>query len=267
MWLPGARPGGFGGGLMGGGVSDHFVGGVGLGRGFGHHGPFGGGLTCSGGTFSASTGRVTCPTETRNGLTINRSAQYTTSAGQVQQAFDSVTTNTVNMQTAVTGTVSFVRVSARGGHGHGPRHIGRFVGDTTTILTANSTVNNRSDRTVGGLAQGSTQRTVNGTSSGQESATGTSSRGNFTSSRTAADTTRGVVIPVATSGSATYPTAGTVIRVMRATVQYAGQAATTTNRREVITYDGSSTAKVVITKDGVTQNCTIPLPRGRPTCG
>jgi hypothetical protein len=37
-------------------------------------------------------------------------------------------------------------------------------------------------------------------------------------------------------------------------------------RREVITYDGSSTAKVVITKDGVTQTCTQALPHGRLSC-
>jgi hypothetical protein len=34
----------------------------------------------------------------------------------------------------------------------------------------------------------------------------------------------------------------------------------------VITYDGTATAKVVITQDGTTQNCTLPLPRGRLTC-
>jgi hypothetical protein len=266
LWLPGAHPGRFGGGLMGGGMHDAFIGGVSLGRGFGHHGPFGGGLACSGGTFSASTGRVTCPTETRDGLTITRSAAYTNTAGQVQQAFDTLTTNSVNVQMGVTGTVSYTRDSTSGHRGPGPRHVGRIVGDTTTILTANTTVNNRSDRTVSGLAQGSTQRTVNATSAGQESTTGTSSRGNFTASRGAADTTRGLLLPVSTSGSPAYPTAGTVIRVMRATVQYSGQAATTTTRREVVTYDGSNTAKVVITKDGVTQNCTIPLPRGRPTC-
>ena len=40
----------------------------------------------------------------------------------------------------------------------------------------------------------------------------------------------------------------------------------TTSRKETITFDGSSTAKVVIVKDGVTQNCTLPLPHGRLSC-
>ena len=94
-----------------------------------------------------------------------------------------------------------------------------------------------------GLAKGSTQRTVNGASKGQESTTGESSRGKFTATRVVGDTTTGVVIPVSTDNSKTYPTAGTVIREIRATLTYEGQAATTVSRREVVTYDGSATAR------------------------
>ena len=43
-------------------------------------------------------------------------------------------------------------------------------------------------------------------------------------------------------------------------------ATTTKDRREVITYDGSATAKIVITQDGTTKTCSLPLPRGMPTC-
>lgn len=273
LWLPGPRGVAFGANaLMGGGLHEAFAGGVGFGRGIGfhgNHGPFGGGLLCPS-TFDAGSGRVVCPSVSRNGLTIERSARYTTAAGAVQQLFDSLTTNTVNVQSKVTGTTTFDHNTNRdstSGRGRGPHHHrGGFVGDTTTILTATTAVDHSSDRTVGGLAQGSTQRTVDATSAGSESTTGTSSRGTFTSTRTAADTTRGVVVPVV-DGKPTYPTAGTVIRTMRATVTYAGAAAATTTRREVITYDGSATAKLVITRDGVTQNCTMPLPRGRPTCG
>ena len=38
------------------------------------------------------------------------------------------------------------------------------------------------------------------------------------------------------------------------------------SRREVITYDGSATAKVEITENGTTRNCTRPLPRGQLSC-
>jgi len=73
------------------------------------------------------------------------------------------------------------------------------------------------------------------------------------------------VIPVVTSGT-TYPTAGTVIRAMQASLTYTGQTPTTVSRREVITYDGTATAKIVITENGTTRNCTRALPRGELTC-
>lgn len=280
FWLGGGREGGMDrGSLMGGGLAANYSGeGEGFGRGFGNRGPFGGGLSCTG-TFDAATGRVTCTGETRNGLTIKRSAQYKTAAGTVQQAFDSATTNSVNIQSSVTGTVTYTpddndddRGRNRGpGGGKGPcwgdgrGAGGLLLGDTATIVSATTTVNNASDRTVTGLASGSTQRTTNGASKGQESTTGTSSRGKFTATRVVGDTTTGVVIPVSTSGQ-TYPTAGTVIRSMQASLTYEGQAATTVSRREVVTYDGSATAKVVITENGTTKSCTRPLPRGPLTC-
>lgn len=94
---------------------------------------------------------------------------------------------------------------------------------------------------------------------------GTNTQGRFKSTRTAADTTTGIVIPVQTTGHA-YPTAGMIVRSMTATVTFDGQTPTTSSRREVITYDGSSTAKVVLTQDGITHTCTLPLPRGKLAC-
>lgn len=269
MFLPGPGMRGFGpGGLMGGGLGDAFAGAMAPGRGFGHGGPFGGRFgggrfTCEG-AFNAATGRFVCTPLTRNGVTITQSMAYANAAGAVQQSFDTVTTNSVNVQTATTGTVTFERGSSNG-RGPGPRHGGRFTGDTTTILTATTQVNNSSNRTVTGLASGSTQRTVNGTSAGSESVTGTSSRGNFTATRTAGDTTRSLVVPIE-NGKPTYPRSGSVTREMKVTVSYAGSSPVTTTRREVITYDGSATAKVVITTNGVAKNCTMALPRGRPEC-
>jgi hypothetical protein len=125
-------------------------------------------------------------------------------------------------------------------------------------------VNSSSDRTVSGLAVGSTQRTVNGTSRGQESTTGTNADGAFTATRLVGDTTSNLVIPVE-SGRPTYPTAGTVIRSMHATYTVGGTT-TTHDRREVITYNGSATANITITQDGTTKSCTLPLPHGRPDC-
>ena len=284
LWLGGGRDASFDrGGLMGGGMRDEFLGAMLFdGRG-GHRGPFGGafggGLGCAG-TFNAASGRVECPEITRNGITVKRSAQYKDAAGAVQQAFDTLTTNSVNTQSSTTGTLTFDRAadsaSSRGpggefggkGHwGRGRGHGGRLLGDTSTVLTATTTINSSSTRTVTGLVEGSTQRTVDGASAGTESTTGTSSRGSFTASRTVGDTTTGLVIPVATSTTTRpYPTAGTTIRSIQASLQFANESPVTLTRREVVTYDGSATATVVITENGATKNCTKPLPRGRLSC-
>lgn len=237
-------PGGDG-GMMCGGMGGAFHG-DGLGLGFGpgfDRGLFGGIFagkalpgTCA---YNAGSGRVVCDPITHDGLSIVRSAAYTDGSGGSQTAFDSLTTNTINIRVGVSGTKV------------------RRDGDT-------SVVQHQSDRTVTGLAPGSTQRTVNGTSSGTENITGANMTGSFTAVRTIGDTITGVVIPVQSGGMA-FPTAGTVTRSAKVVLTYAGQAPTTSTRREVITYNGTSAATVTITKDGVTQTCTL-APRSRPVC-
>ncbi len=228
---PGDGPG-FGLGLMGGGLFGGFDG-----DGIGHE-LFPNDTSCH---YASSTGLVTCGPTTHNGLTVKSVLHFQTASGASQAKADS-TTNTVTSQVTVSGTET--------------------RRDSTT-----STINSSSNETVTGLAVGSTQRTVNSSSASNESGTGKSPQGSFTDKRVAGDTVKGVVVPAATSSNRfPYPTAGTVIRSMTATVTFTGQSPTTSTRREVITYDGSSTAKVVITHDGTTQNCTLPLPHGHLTC-
>ena len=274
LWIGGGREASFNrGDFMGGGLHDAFAGAIGFASRGGQRGPFGGGIACTTASFDAATGRVLCADETHNGVTIARSAQYTTVSGTVQQAFDTLTTNTVNLQSKVTGTITFNSAadSATAGDrgkncwGRGRGSVGRLLGDTSTILTATTAISSSSNRTTAGLASGSTQRTVNGTSAGQESTTGTSSRGSFTATRTVGDTTSGLVVPVVT-GSTSYPTAGTVIRSIQATLKYTNEDAVSLARREVVTYDGSAIAKVTITDNGTTKSCTRALPRGALTC-
>jgi len=239
----GGGPGG--GSMMCGGLGGAFHG-DGLGLGFGHgfdRGLFGGIFagtslpgTCA---LDAPSGRVICDPVTHDGLSIARSAAYTDGSGTVQTAFDSLTTNSINIRVSVSGT--------------------KVRRDNNT-----SVVQHTSDRTVAGLAPGSTQRTVNGTSSGTENITGSNTTGSFTAVRTIGDTMAGVVIPVQSGGMA-FPTAGTVIRSAQVVLTYAGQSPTTSTRREVITYNGSTTATITITRDGVTRTCTL-APRGRPMC-
>jgi hypothetical protein len=249
--------------LMGGGYRDEFSGGVGFGGGLGR-GPFGEHFslsTCT--TFDAATGIVTCTPIVRDSLTIARTFRFSTAAGVAQSARDTATTDRIETTRSVTGTTTFTP-GRRGGFGHG---FGPRGSDSTRvdITTARTTVTSSSTRIVTGLASGSTQRTINGSSAGRESTEGVSTNGAFTSLRVMGDTTTGLVIPVAAAGYP-YPTAGTVIRAMSVTVSYASGAPVTSSRREVITYDGSTTAKISITKDGTTKACTLALPRGRPVC-
>ena len=220
--------------LMGGGIADAFRGTILFGRGFGR-GPFGDLGSSSNCAFSSTDNRVTCAAVARRGLTVNRSFKFLDASGGVQQVFDTATTNSVNVLTTVSGT----RV----------HHDGN---DT-------STVDSKSDLTVTGLATGSTQRTVDGTTSGTEKSKGLTRDGvAFTAVRTAGDTATGVVIPLQ-NGKPTYPTAGTIVRSMQATVTLAGETPTQSTRREVITFDGTNTAQISVTQDGVTKTGTLSL--------
>jgi hypothetical protein len=192
--------------------------------------------------FSSSTSVVTCAHQTRGGLQIDHTFKYTDVNGNPQSKIDS-TTNSVTSTVSVTGTV-------------------------TRRDSVKSDVNESSKQTIGGLAKGSTKVTIDGASAGSENTTGTSSKGAFTAQRMAGDTITGIIVPIGAAALShpPYPTAGTIIRSMTVTVTLSGQSPATSSRREVITYDGSATAKVVITADGTTQNCTLPLPFGRLAC-
>jgi hypothetical protein len=227
------------GSLMGGGIGPDFIGGIGFGRGKGR-GPFGVFSLPSSCTFSADTGRVTCPAASKHDLTVNVSFAFTDVAGAAQAAFDTGTTNSVNVRTDVSGTKT------------------RREGST-------STVSHTSDRTVTGLATGSTQRTVNGTSKAHEVTTGTRDDVGFTAVRDAGDTTTNVVIPLV-DGRPTIPTSGTVVRSMTVTITPEGGTVTTRSRREEVTFDGTNVVSVKITQDGETKNCTITLPSKRLVC-
>jgi hypothetical protein len=231
--------GGIRGLLMGGGLGPDFIGAIGFGKGKGR-GPFGLFSLPESCTFSESTGRVTCPENERHGLTVNVSYAFKDAGNVAQARFDTLTTNSVNVQTEVSGTKT--------------RHDGAVT----------STVSHESDRTVTGLAAGSTERTVSGTAEAHESTTGTRDGVTFTAERVAYDTTAGLVIPLV-DGRPTLPSAGTVVRRMNVSITKA-DVTTTKSRREKVTFDGTNVVQVEITQDDVTKNCTITLPNKKLVC-
>jgi hypothetical protein len=234
-----ARDGGPGLGFMGGGLGEAFAGGPGSGRGF-ERGFFKSGLDTSGCTVAGDD--VTCGPTTRDGITVTRVYTFKTAAGASQTAPDA-NTDTERSRITTSGT----RTSMRR--------------DSITV-----TVQHSSNRTVTGLASTSTQRTVNGASSGTESVAGVNRDGErFTSVRETSDATVGLVIPVSTTGQS-YPTAGSITRNMKLTLTLAGGSPVVKTRKEVVTYSGGTTATVVITTDGTSKTCSLPLPRGRLSC-
>lgn len=203
-------------------------------------------------TCTVSGNDVNC-TNVRNGLTTTNIFTITSKDGAAQTRIDSMTTNTVRTRTTVTGTTT--------------RRVPSPGRDSASAPTITATVNASSDRTVTGLAAGSTQRTVNGWSKSAESISGTNRDGErFTAIRNATDTTKGLVVPAGTVAGPGYPTAGTVVRVISVQSAVNGGTPTTNERREVLTYNGSNTATLVITENGTTKTCSITLPRGRPSC-
>jgi hypothetical protein len=53
---------------------------------------------------------------------------------------------------------------------------------------------------------------------------------------------------------------------MQDSVTLDGQTLTMSSRREVITFDGSNTAKISVTQDGVTKTGTLSLTGGELDC-
>jgi hypothetical protein len=222
---------GFGLGLMGGGLGGFLVGDGLLNDHFFH---FRRG-DCD---FQDDVGIVCADTSRHGQIVSSKTLTFTDTAGNVQSRIDSAT-DAVELTATAKGTVT------------------RRDSSTSSIDATNH-------QTVTGLT--TDERTVNGTAAGTETSTGMSIFGPFTATRTVGDTITDVVIPKRTAEHfKVFPTAGTVTRTMSLTL-HVQDADLTTTRTETITYDGTSTAKVVIVKDGVTQNCTLPLPHGRLTC-
>src|SRR5258708_9545779 len=172
-FLPGDRSENHGANFLGGG-HDFMGGGFGiemLGGELGGPPPFergGPNATSASCTYNATSGANTC-TDTHNGVTVTRTIVYKTAAGTAQAKQDS-TTNSIATHVDATPTLT------------------RRNGATTNVA-------NSSDRLVTGLAVGSTQRTVNGTSKGNETSTGKDTAGPFTVGRAIRDTTRGGLLP------------------------------------------------------------------------
>lgn len=191
-------------------------------------------------SFDAASGRVTCSDVTINGLTISRSFAFYNAAGDVQ-AFRGPGTVRMNTRIWVRGAVERDSVTA--------------------------TIDRHSDLTVTGVQPGSTRRTFDGVEQGAIGIVARLARGTFTSDVSFADTTRGLVFAANDASAPRWPLGGTVIRTAVGTRSRAGGEAQSFSRREVVVFDGTSTALLTITVNGQTRSCIIDLTARRVNCG
>jgi hypothetical protein len=157
-------------------------------------------------------------------------------AGGVEQtAYDSLTTERIEAETVVDGSVSR---------------------DDWT-----ATVHRESSITVTGLAGTETQRTFDGSGSSEHSRSRTTSDGNRSHRISESFTYEGVVVPVPGS-TPRYPLAGTMRRSLHA-VRTDGSTTTEHDVEMTITFDGDATAVAVVNGETFEIDLSAP-PHGRP---
>jgi hypothetical protein len=173
-------------------------------------------------TYSASTGRFTCPAITSGGLTLNRDYAFLDASQAAQSAYNASTTASANFHVSVTGT---------------------HVADN-----GQDVVNRDRTLTVSGLAGAETSRTWNGT--GTRSDNGYRTVADVKRSYTVNDavTVANVVVNLPRSQNP-WPMSGTITR------QISGTASVT---KTDVTKSFSVTRTVTITFNG-TQNATVTV--------
>jgi len=188
--------------------------------------------------WSPDVERFVCDPVMRNGLTFTRSFALYDADGNSQQQRDE-NTRSVDRQVGVAGTVTLDRGSV--------------------------TIDRSSDVTVSGLGRESTEHTLNGAEVGTTVATRTNDQGRLTVTEQSGDTVTNVVVH-APRARDNWPLSGTAVHAAKATVEATGKPTKTYTRREVVTFNGTRLVPVVITRNGLTRECTRDLMTGRVRC-
>ena len=200
-------------------------------------------------------GRWDCIIVREDGLTIAQSTAFLDAAGTPSPR-PTPTTVAQSNRMSVKGTTTET-----------------FKLDNGTTVSVTRTIDESGDHTVSGMQPGSTARVVNGWRKGSSSHAKTADR-SVKTTIVYADTTRGLTHPVVKreppppgqKEQPVFPTAGTVIRHSTTTIAADGKTPETIVLREQISYDGTSVAKVVVTRNGVTKSCTRDLLTGKQLC-
>lgn len=188
-------------------------------------------------TYSASTGRFTCPPITSGGLTLNRDYAFFDANNQPQSAYDAAVTASANFHVSVSGI--------------------------HTALTGADTVNRDRNFTVSGLAGAETSRTWNGTGTRNDHGErdGTDAKRNYATNDQLTVTNVVVNLP---RSSNPWPMSGTITRHITGTASVSRSGVTksfSVDRTVTITFNGTQT--VTMTVNG--NNYTLDLSTGVAT--
>ena len=189
-------------------------------------------------TYSATTGRFTCPTTTTaEGLTLDRSYAFF-GGGAAQSAYDATATDSINFGWALSGAL--------------------------TGAAGTAWVNASRSMTVSGLAGTETQRTWNGTGSRTDSSTA-SSDGRTRRTKLQANSVVSQVVFKLPRSTYPYPQSGTITHDATVTAYFEGakgSSSRTATRHAVVTFNGTRTASLVVG----TTTCTLDLPTRAVSC-
>jgi len=173
-------------------------------------------------TYSASTGRFTCPAIVSGGLTLNRDYAFLDASQTAQSAYDPSTTASANFHVSVAGI--------------------------HTVLTGADTVSRDRNLTVSGLAGAETSRTWNGT--GTRNDHGSRQGPDATRSYATNDnvTLSNIVVNLPRSSNP-WPISGTITRQINGTASVSRNGFTksfSVDRTVTITFNGTQQAAVTV---------------------
>lgn len=175
-------------------------------------------------TYSASTGRFTCPPITSGGLTLNRDYAFFDANNQAQSAYDAAATASANFHVSVSGI------------------------HTATVLVGADTVSRDRNFTVSGLLGAETSRTWNGTGTRNDHGErdGSDAKRNYATNDQV--TVTNVVVDLPRSSNP-WPMSGTITRHITGTASVSKSGVTKTfsvDRTVTITFNGSQNATVTV---------------------
>ncbi|MEO8449670.1 MAG: hypothetical protein ABI647_07775 [Gemmatimonadota bacterium] len=179
-----------------------------------------GGFYTEGCTFNPTSQRLECQPVQRDGLTIQRSFQFTAANGSIQQAFDRLATAAANVTADVSGQVARENWTA--------------------------TVDRHRDLTATGLSGHETERTWNGTGNGtvarSKHTDGTETR---TYDITYTTGVNSVVVPVPHTADS-WPLSGSITREMSIKIEGGPRDGQTVERTATVTFNDTQFVPITI---------------------